>query len=110
MPSPSLLQLAVDATAAGIGSDDLLTLLTSLGSAADAVADAVLNALASAMPADAGSVDVLVGRGRGLLSHGLGRLTLHRLGRRAGVSSDDDTEQIAARLSGFRAVNQQEPS
>lgn len=111
VPSPSLLQLAVDATAAGIEADDLLALLGALGSAADAVADAVLTALGTAAPTDdADSVDTLVGRGRGLLSHGLGRLTLHRLGRRAGVTSDDDTRQIAARLSGLSAVGQREPS
>jgi DNA-binding transcriptional MerR regulator len=101
VPSPSLLQLAVEALTAGIEVDDLLRLLGALGSAADAVADAVLVALASAAPTDdAAPVEGLVGRGRGLLSHGLGRLTLHRLGRRAGVTEDDDTGQIAARLSG----------
>ncbi len=111
VPSPSLLQLAVDATAAGIDADDLLLLLAALGSAADAVADAVLVALGGARPADdTGSVDTLVGRGRGLLSHGLGRLTLHRLGRRAGVNSDDDTRRIAERLSGVAGADRREPS
>ena len=100
----------MDATAAGIEADDLLQLLGALSSAADTVVDAVLVALGSAASADAGSVDTLVGRGRGLLSHGLGRLTLHRLGRRAGVTSEDDTRQIAARLSGISGADQPEPS
>lgn len=100
VPSPSLLQLAIEALAAGIEVDALLTLLGAIGSAADAVADSVLVALASAPATDPAAVEGLVGRGRGLLSHGLGRLTLHRLGRRVGVTNDDDASQIATRLSG----------
>lgn len=99
VPSPSLLQLAVDARAAGLGPDALLTLLGALGTAAEAVADAVLLALGELPPAsDPVPVEALVSRGRGLLGHGLGRLTLHRLGHRAGVT-DDDAGRIAARLT-----------
>jgi hypothetical protein len=95
-----LLQLAADAGAAGIEPDDVLILLRAVGSAADAVAGAVLDALGHLTPRDDPSpVEALVGRGRGLLSHGLGRLTLHRLGRAAGVSDGDDTRQVIARLS-----------
>lgn len=110
VPSPSLLQLAIEALAAGIQVDILLTLLGALGSAADAVADSVLIALASAPATDPATVEGLVGRGRGLLSHGLGRLTLHRLGRRVGVTKDDDSSQIATRLASADPASRAERS
>lgn len=100
VPSPSLLQLAVDALDADLEPDVVLELMTALRTAADQVANAVLEATAQ-LPsgADPDRVDALVRRGRGLLAHGLGRLTLHRLGRQVGITDDDDSHAIAARLA-----------
>jgi DNA-binding transcriptional MerR regulator len=100
IPSPSLLQLSLDAIEAGIGPDASLELLRALRLAADTAADAVLATIA-AIPArsDQQAVERLVGRGRGLLAHGLGRLTLHRIGRLVGVTDDDTAAQITQRLT-----------
>lgn len=91
VPSPSLLQLAIDTLAAGIAPDDVLTLLAVIHTATSHVADHVVDQLEQ-LPndADAHAVATLLARGRGLLAHGVGRLTLHRIGRRLGV--DDDTD------------------
>ena len=99
VPSPSLLQLTVDALAAGIDADDVLALLGTFRSAADAVSDAVLASVAR-LPAraDAGAVDALIGRGRGLLAHGLGRLTLHRIGHSVGVTETDTPADVTRRI------------
>jgi DNA-binding transcriptional MerR regulator len=99
IPSPSLLQLAIDALAAGIDPATVLGFLGTFRAAADSVAEAVLDAFAR-IPrrADDSAVDTLVGRGRGLLAHGLGRLTLHRLGHAVGVTDDDTPAQITERL------------
>jgi DNA-binding transcriptional MerR regulator len=86
VPSPSLLQLSIDALAAGLAPDAVLQLLGQLRAAADTASQAVLEALTRVPTAtDAATIDALVTRGRGLLAHGLGRLTLHRLGRRLGA-------------------------
>jgi len=100
VPSPSLLQLTLDAVDAGIEPGAAVELLASLRLAADTAADAVLAAIA-AIPAraDQQAVERLVGRGRGLLAHGLGRLTLHRIGDHVGVEDDDTPAQIAERLT-----------
>ena len=103
VPSPSLLQLTLDAIDAGVEPDALLELLDSLRLAADTTADAVLATIAAIPPrADAQALERLVGRGRGLLAHGLGRMTLHRIGRRVGVTDDDTAAQITERLAGHR--------
>jgi len=100
VPSPSLLQLTLDAIDAGIESDAALELLGSLRLAADTAADAVLAAVATVRSrSDQQAVQRLVGRGRGLLAHGLGRLTLHRIGRNVGVTDDDTAAQITQRLT-----------
>lgn len=100
VPSPSLLQLTIDALDAGIEPAVVLELLNALRSAADNVARAVLDAIGT-IPAraDQKASERLVGRGRGLLAHGLGRLTLHRIGRNVGVSNDDTAAQITERLT-----------
>jgi DNA-binding transcriptional MerR regulator len=99
VPSPSLLQLAIDALAAGIEPGRVLGLLGTFRAAADSVTESVLDTFAS-IPrhADGSAVETLVGRGRGLLAHGLGRLTLHRIGRTVGVADDDTAAQITERL------------
>jgi DNA-binding transcriptional MerR regulator len=54
IPSPSLLQLAADALAAGVDPDRVIGLLTVIGTAASDIADSVAAALA-ALPATAGA-------------------------------------------------------
>ena len=99
IPSPSLLQLAADALAAGVDPDAVVELLTVIGTAASNIADSVAVTLA-ALPtaADQNRVTALVARGRGLLGHGTGRLTIYTLGRRLGVSDDDPANDVLARL------------
>jgi DNA-binding transcriptional MerR regulator len=99
VPSPSLLQLTIDGLAAGLDPDSVLTLLAAFGAAASAVAETALATFAR-IPrrADEAVVETLVGRGRGLLAHGLGRLTLHRIGSDVGITDDDSVAEIAERL------------
>jgi DNA-binding transcriptional MerR regulator len=83
VPSPSLLQLLADLLDAGYAVDEALALLTAIHDAADAVADAVLRLFTH--PPDTADPDrlaALASRGRGLLAHGTGRLTIHLIGRR----------------------------
>ncbi len=99
IPSPSLLQLAIDAALAGFGADDVLALLGSIRRAADIVADEVLDQLGR-LPAagDADAATTFLQRGRGLLGHGVGRLTLHRIGRRLGVTDEEDLAPTLRRV------------
>jgi DNA-binding transcriptional MerR regulator len=103
VPSPSLLQLASDALAAGIDPDRVIALLGTIGGAASQVADAAMTAL-TAVPssADPERVAVLAARGRGLLGHGTGRMAIHALGRRLGVEDGDPASTVQALLSGER--------
>jgi DNA-binding transcriptional MerR regulator len=89
VPSPSLLQLTADALASGYDPERVLGLLGLIGRAADTIADATADVLAD-RPADV-ATDRLVAfasRGRGLLAHGTGRLTIHRLGQRLGITDE----------------------
>jgi DNA-binding transcriptional MerR regulator len=97
IPSPSLLQLTIDAIAAGLEPGAVLTLLAHLRTAADTASDAVLDAFAH-MPddTDPATIDALVARGRGLIAHGIGRLTLHRLGRAVGAPDHTTNTDLAA--------------
>jgi DNA-binding transcriptional MerR regulator len=96
VPSPSLLQLTADALDAGLDADATLALLHRIRDAADLVADGVLTALTSLPTATSDSVaGNVLSRGRGLLAHGMGRLSLHRLGRRLGVDDDTTADEIA---------------
>jgi DNA-binding transcriptional MerR regulator len=99
VPSPSLLQLSIDALAVGLAPDTVLALLASLRAAADTASDAVLDAF-TRIPAatDDASIAALVARGRGLLAHGVGRLTLHRLGRNVGAGDHPTSAELAAML------------
>jgi DNA-binding transcriptional MerR regulator len=94
VPSPSLLQLTADATAAGLDPDRVLTLLRAIRSAADMVASTTVRELEH-LPAGTEAVRTLVGRGRGLLAHGVGRLTVHQIGRALGIT---DESEVAAGL------------
>jgi hypothetical protein len=84
-----MLQLAADALASGYDPDRVLELLGVIGRASDAIADAAAAVLAE-WPAgvDADRLLAFTTRGRGLLAHGTGRLTIHRLGRRLGITDE----------------------
>jgi len=83
VPSPSLLQLTVDALAAGFTPVQVIALLAAVHDAADLVATAAAKLLARP-PAglDEERLARLATRGRGLLAHGTGRLTVYTLGQR----------------------------
>lgn len=83
VPSPSLLQLTVDALAAGYTPKAVLSLLTAVHDAAELVAGAA-HTLITRPPAgiDQDRLEALATRGRGLLAHGTGRLAIYTLGRR----------------------------
>jgi DNA-binding transcriptional MerR regulator len=99
VPSPSLLQLAVDAIAAGYEPDAVLGLLTTIRDATAGIADATVALLAD-RPAGtrADQLVALATRGRGLLAHGTGRLTIHAIGRHLGIDHDGDTTTALRRL------------
>jgi DNA-binding transcriptional MerR regulator len=83
VPSPSLLQLTVDALDAGYTPAAVLSLLTAVHDAADLVANAA-HKLITRPPAgiEAEQLESLATRGRGLLAHGTGRLAIYTLGQR----------------------------
>jgi DNA-binding transcriptional MerR regulator len=99
IPSPSLLQLVIDASNAGYRPADVLALLGAIRRAADTVTEQVVDQLAN-LPddADAGAAVTFLRRGRGLLAHGVGRLTLHRIGRRLGIATEAEVESTIERL------------
>jgi DNA-binding transcriptional MerR regulator len=99
IPSPSLLQLAIDAQDAGLAPDDVVALLSAIQHAADTVADEVVHQLGR-LPAgvDPTTATAFLQRGRGLLAHGVGRLTLHRIGRRLGITDEADVEPTVHRI------------
>lgn len=88
VPSPSLLQLTVDALAAGYRPQQVLTLLAAVHDAAEIVASATARLLRRP-PAGrtAGDLAQLATRGRGLLAHGTGRMAIYELGRRLDPAS-----------------------
>lgn len=93
VPSPSLLQLTIDAVGAGLAPDDVIALLTAIQRAADTVADEVLHQIGR-LPADTDAeiVAAFLQRGRGLLAHGVGRLTIHRIGQKLGITEEADLD------------------
>lgn len=101
VPSPSLLQLARDALAAGYGTDRVLALLAAVSRGADVVADAAVAALAEPPSApDGAALERLAVRGRGLLAHGTGRLAIHALGRRLGITNEATAPDVIRQLLG----------
>ena len=99
IPSPSLLQLAIDAHGAGLAPDDVIALLRAIRGAADAVADEVVHQIGQ-LPTDVAvtAATAFLQRGRGLLAHGVGRLTLHRIGQRLGVTEEADLNPAIQRI------------
>jgi DNA-binding transcriptional MerR regulator len=89
VPSPSLLQLIADSLAAGYAPERVLELIGVVGRASAAIADATV-AIMSEPPegADPEQLVAFAARGRGLLAHGMGRLTVHALGRRLGITDE----------------------
>lgn len=100
IPSPSLLQLAIEARSAGLTCADVIELLQTINRAADTVADQVVHQIAQ-LPSETEPKDTaaFLQRSRGLLAHGLGRLTLHRIGRQLGVD-DADADPAFRQLAG----------
>jgi DNA-binding transcriptional MerR regulator len=89
VPSPSLLQLTVDILNAGIEADHALELLRVVGRATGKIADAVVTTLAKRPDnIDQDRLAAFATRGRGLLAHGTGRLTVHTIGRRLGITDE----------------------
>jgi DNA-binding transcriptional MerR regulator len=103
IPSPSLLQLAIDAEAAGLSPDDVIALLSAIQRAADEVADEVVHQLGR-LPtgSDAATIAAFLQRGRGLLAHGVGRLTIHRIGQRLGINDEGDVDPTIDNIVGQR--------
>lgn len=99
VPSPSLLQLAIDSQAAGLAPDDVIALLSAIQRAADTVADEVLHQI-ERLPTETATdaAAALLQRGRGLLAHGVGRLTLHRIGQRLGINDEADLDPVLRRI------------
>jgi DNA-binding transcriptional MerR regulator len=101
VPSPSLLQLAVDALGAGYHPDRVLTLLDTIRDATTVIATATVDLLTDRPPtAHADQLVALATRGRGLLAHGTGRLTIHAIGQALGIDHDGDTTTALRQLLG----------
>jgi DNA-binding transcriptional MerR regulator len=99
VPSPSLLQLTIDTLATGYDTDRVLDLLGVIGRAAETIADSVHTMLTDPpATADDEHFGRLATRGRGLLAHGVGRLTIHTLGRRLGVTDETAVPDALGRL------------
>ncbi len=99
VPSPSLLQLGADALHLGYAPEAVLGLLRALRRAADTVADAALEAIGEFPPqADAGELLAFATRARGLLAHGTGRLAIHTLGARLGITDEEQVTDGLRRL------------
>jgi DNA-binding transcriptional MerR regulator len=99
IPSPSLLQLCCDLLNVGYEPGVVLAFFSHMRESVEAVVDAAITALAQ-RPADAITSELLAvaQRGRGLLSHGMGRLTVHTLGRRLGVEDEVDVSRALSQL------------
>ena len=99
VPSPSLLQLTVDLLAVGYQPDRVLALAATISAAAAEIADAAVGLLDDVPDdADPERLVALAERGRGLLAHATGRLTVHTIGRRLGISHEDDVAATFRRL------------
>lgn len=99
IPSPSLLQLSIDALEAGLAPGGVIALLDAINRAAETVTDQVVQQI-GALPADRDSqaTAAFLERGRGLLAHGVGRLTLHRIGQRLGIDAEAELDPTIRRI------------
>jgi hypothetical protein len=83
----------------GFAPDAVLQLLNNIGRATSTIADTVVTAMAERPPnSDAEQLLAFGTRARGLLAHGTGRLTIHQIGKRLGITDDD------AVIDGLRRV------
>jgi DNA-binding transcriptional MerR regulator len=99
VPSPSLLQLAVDAISTGYDPDRVLALLTTIRDATSVIAGATVALLTDRpVDSDADQLMAFATRGRGLLAHGTGRLTIHAIGRQLGIDHDGDATTALRQL------------
>jgi DNA-binding transcriptional MerR regulator len=99
IPSPSLLQFAIDAHSAGFAPADVIAVLDAIQRAADTVADEVVHQIGR-LPAgtDGQTTTAFFQRGRGLLAHGVGRLTIHRIGQKLGITTEADLDPTIHRI------------
>jgi hypothetical protein len=99
VPSPSLLQLAAEAVSAGYEPQAVLDMLARIRQATEAVALAAVSTM-TRRPANADPDELLAFamRGRGLLAHGTGRLTIHLLGKHLGIVDEADVADGLRRL------------
>jgi DNA-binding transcriptional MerR regulator len=99
IPSPSLLQLTIDALAAGYPTTHVLGLIATIRTATTQIAEATVELLTD-RPEDATTerLVALATRGRGLLAHGTGRFTITAVGRALGIDHDDDSPSALRRL------------
>lgn len=99
IPSPSLLQLVIDTTAAGYDPNDVIGLIATISQATATIADAVVTTLTKPPTnPEPDAIERLATRGRGLLAHGTGRLTIHTLGRRLGITDEDTAPNLIRQL------------
>jgi DNA-binding transcriptional MerR regulator len=99
IPSPSLVQLAIHAQSAGFAPVDVVALLAAIQRAADAVADEVVHQIGR-LPAatEPQTTAAFLQRARGLLAHGVGRLTIHRIGQRLGITDEAEIDPAIHRI------------
>jgi DNA-binding transcriptional MerR regulator len=101
VPSPSLLQLVHEALDVGYPPDAVLRLIGEIAQAASTIAASVV-AATSARPTEADADDLVAfaTRARGLIAHGTGRLTIHAIGKRLGITDDAAVADGLRRLMG----------
>jgi DNA-binding transcriptional MerR regulator len=103
IPSPSLLQLTIDLLAAGYPPDRVLQFLRTIREATTVIATTAIDLLADRpKKVDPATLVAVATRGRGLLAHGTGRLTIHTIGRLLDVDDETDVTAALRRLVGDR--------
>jgi DNA-binding transcriptional MerR regulator len=100
--SPSLLQLTADTLAAGYPAERVVTFLMAIHEGSDLVARAAAELLSDPPSTlEPKRLAELATKGRGLLAHGTGRLTIYALARRLGIDHGTP-ETLRKALSGGR--------
>ncbi len=91
IPSPSMLHLTIDAINLGIAINDVLELLHAVRRGAQSIADSAVEQMGRIpRTADAEATLAFLQRSRGLLAHGVGRITIHDIARNIGVTAEHD--------------------
>lgn len=87
--------------AVGYEPDRVLSLLDTIARATTTIAEATIGLFADRPPqADPDQLVALAERGRGLLAHGTGRLTIHTIGHRLGITDDSTVTDTFRQLLG----------